>query len=143
MLHLNFRNQDYSHDDVLPAEASEEDEDASHSNDEGVQYTEDYEVPEAFYALVKPEALLTGDQVNGLFILFLRKLDNHKDWGFGKVECHKPRARIYNYDLIFEGPNEGERSQGLKLENYYMGEDNPEYGAWVFLRATVLPVTLP
>lgn len=136
MLHLNFRNMDDSDDDVLPAEES--DEDNNDSDEEGVECTEDYEVPDGFSALEKPEALLTGDFVNGLFILFLRAHGKYKRWCLAKVVRHKPRARIYNYDVIYEGQNEGERPHGLNLENYYAvdGGGEPDIGAWVFLRAS-------
>ena len=53
----------------------------------------------------------------------------------GVIKKYKPRARIYNFDVNWEGDDV--RSQQLKLDMYYDGTSDPKAGNWVYLKRGV------
>ena len=122
----------------LPAEPSteesSEDEDEEMEEPESDVLTFDsFQVPSSF-TLITEAAFLSAAVVAAGGVYVLQYWDN-STWNLGVIKKYKPRARIYNFDVNWEGDDV--RSQQLKLDMYYDGTSDPKSGNWVYLKRGV------
>jgi len=119
--------------EYLPAERLDEES----SEDEEMEETENdvltfdsFQVPSSF-TLITEAAFLSADVVaaGGFYVL---QYWGTSTWNLGVIKKYKPNARVYNFDVNWEG--DAVRSQQLKLDMYYDGTSDPEPGNWVYLK---------
>ena len=89
-----------------------------------------FQVPPSFTFLTEA-AFLAADIVAAGGVYVLQYWDN-STWNLGVIKKYKPRARMYNFDVNWEGDDV--RSQQLKLDMYYDGTSDPKSGNWVYLK---------
>ena len=135
--------------DYLPCEMRERDEDEEEEDDgdddeadddSGEVMTNGYIVPEGF--VVVPIAL---DSTGEIFIpnaqaklLYVLVCCDSLDWKLGKVEKFKPRAKTFNFEIVW---NTDVVYQQLKLDMHYDDDESSEEdvavpGNWIYLKKT-------
>jgi hypothetical protein len=119
--------EDFDSDESVMDEA-EEDED---EDDADLQFV----VPEYFVLVEKPEALLSGKDLKGIYVHMMWAARNGDliGWETGKIKKYAPKRIRHNYDVMWD---DGLRGSMLTLETYYCGGevDALKGGEWVYIR---------